>query len=199
MLGAEFEAVLAAAGDGDPVAVEALWLDAHPPLLRYLQVVAGEQAEDIAAETWLKVIDTLGAFSGTEQGFRRWLVTIARNIHIDLVRRATRQPETLTADPALVPRQRTMTSPDAADLAAERSGTDRALRLVATLPPDQAELVMLRVVLGLDVRQVAEMTGRSAGAVRVGVHRALRRLAATLQAPEVEQAGLGTTPIGPHR
>lgn len=45
-------------------------------------------------------------------------------------------------------------------------------------PPDQAEVVLLRVVAGLSVEQVAKILGKSAGSVRVAQHRALRRLAA---------------------
>jgi len=51
--------------------------------------------------------------------------------------------------------------------------TDQALRLVGTLPPDVAEMVALRVVAGLDPATVGEIVGRSPGAVRVAVHRAL--------------------------
>jgi RNA polymerase sigma-70 factor (ECF subfamily) len=51
------------------------------------------------------------------------------------------------------------------------------LRLVATLPPEQAEMVMLRVVAGLDVATVAELVGKKPGTVRVAVHRALKSLA----------------------
>ena len=67
--------------------------------------------------------------------------------------------------------------PSAEQHAAEREATAAALRLVATLPRDQAELVMLRVVAGLDVAAVAEIVGKKPGAVRVAVHRALKSLA----------------------
>ena len=70
--------------------------------------------------------------------------------------------------------------------ALERLSTDDALRLVASLPPDQAELVALRVIAGLDVAAVAAITGRSPGAVRVGVHRALRVLSTRVKSVEVQ-------------
>jgi RNA polymerase sigma-70 factor (ECF subfamily) len=50
--------------------------------------------------------------------------------------------------------------------------------MIATLPPDQAEAILLRVVAGLDVAQVADVMGRSPGAVRVLTHRGLKTLAA---------------------
>jgi RNA polymerase sigma-70 factor (ECF subfamily) len=57
-----------------------------------------------------------------------------------------------------------------------------AVALIATLPPGQAEVVLLRVVAGLDVAQVAAITGKRPGNVRVLTHRALRRLADRLAA-----------------
>jgi RNA polymerase sigma-70 factor (ECF subfamily) len=60
--------------------------------------------------------------------------------------------------------------------ALEQISTARALELVASLPPEQAEMVMLRVVAGLDVAAVAQIVGKSPGAVRVSVHRGLRAL-----------------------
>ena len=44
------------------------------------------------------------------------------------------------------------------------------------LPPDQAEVVLLRVLGELEVEQVADIVGKSKGAVRVAQHRALQRL-----------------------
>ena len=58
------------------------------------------------------------------------------------------------------------------------SGTSGLLgnALVRRLPPDQADAVLLRIVAGMDVGQVAEVMGRSEGSVRVLVHRGLQRL-----------------------
>ena len=60
--------------------------------------------------------------------------------------------------------------------AAERSATDSAVEMIATLPADQAEAVMLRIVNGLDVATVADLMGRTPGSVRVLCHRGLRTL-----------------------
>jgi RNA polymerase sigma-70 factor (ECF subfamily) len=62
---------------------------------------------------------------------------------------------------------------------------DAALRRVARLPADQAEVVALRVLAGLSAEQVAEIVGKRAGAVRVLQHRGLRRLANELAAEGV--------------
>jgi RNA polymerase sigma-70 factor, ECF subfamily len=79
-----------------------------------------------------------------------------------------------------MPPARLPVSPDAADVAIEHLGTRSALALVAGLPALQAEVILLRVVAGLDTDTVAQVTGRSPGAVRVAAHRGLRRLAQIL-------------------
>jgi RNA polymerase sigma-70 factor (ECF subfamily) len=69
MLGSCFAPVLAAAVGGDEQAFARLWWDLHPAVLRYLQVVAPDAAEDVASETWLEVVRGLGRFVGGEVGF----------------------------------------------------------------------------------------------------------------------------------
>ena len=181
MLGARFDAVLQRAQQGDAAAVGELWRDANPMLLRYLRVTAGQDAEDIASVTWLRAADGFDSFSGGEPGFRRWLVTIARNTHLDDVRRASSRREQASDDVGELLELLPGRSDDPAVQVEERMSTRRALRLIASLPPDQAELVVLRVVVGLDVGDVAAITGRSPGSVRVAVHRALRRLRGLLE------------------
>jgi len=176
-LGERFDAVLTAAARGDGVAFAELWRATHPRLLRYLRVIAGNLAEDAASETWLKAMRALPSFVGDEPAFRGWLTVIARNVVHDLGRYASRRPETLVADPEPV---RHGTSPDAADEALERLGTERALRLLATLPPAQAEMVALRVIVGLEPTEIGLIVGRNSGSVRVAVHRALATLARTV-------------------
>ena len=63
------------------------------------------------------------------------------------------------------------------------AGDEAVRKIVALLPPDQAEIVLLRVVGGLPVEEVAAITGRRPGTVRVLQHRALRRLAERLERP----------------
>jgi RNA polymerase sigma factor (sigma-70 family) len=72
-----------------------------------------------------------------------------------------------------------------------RLALDAALRRVARLPRDQAEVVALRVLAGLSAEQVAEIVGKSAGSVRVLQHRALRRLADELAAEGVTRQTSG--------
>jgi RNA polymerase sigma-70 factor, ECF subfamily len=181
VIGTRFESVLARAASGEATAFEELWRDANPGLLRYLRVLAGDHAEDVASETWLKVINGLGGFSGGEPGFRGWLSTIARHTYIDMVRRPSQRVEIPAGDVGVLEKGPTAQTPDAADLVLERLSTDAALKLIGQLPSDQAEMIMLRVVIGLSYAEVASIMGRTPGAVRVAVHRGLRRLEALLQ------------------
>jgi RNA polymerase sigma-70 factor, ECF subfamily len=174
VIGAAFAVTLARAQGGDESAFACLFRDVQPPLLRYLQVIvpAGE-AEDVASETWLQVVRGLAGFRGDEDAFRAWLFTIARHRAVDAGRARSRRPE-LPQDGLTAAEQ---TSPDAAEAALEAISTRAVLALVAALPRDHAEIIMLRVVAGLESADVARIVGKTPGAVRVTAHRALRQLA----------------------
>jgi RNA polymerase sigma-70 factor (ECF subfamily) len=177
VIGDGFAAVLAAAQEGSETAFSQLWRDGNPALIRYLRVIAPDAAEDIAADTWLQVVRGLVGFRGDERAWRAWLFTTARRRTIDEGRRRLRRPAAPLDE---VPPTRLPVSQGAAELAIEHLGTRSALALVAELPALQAEVILLRVVAGLDTETVAQMVGRSPGAVRVAAHRGLRRLAQTL-------------------
>jgi RNA polymerase sigma-70 factor, ECF subfamily len=177
VIGDEFPAVLAAAQDGSEAAFATLWRDANPALLRYLRVVAPDAAEDVAAETWVQVVRGLPGFRGDEQGWRAWLFTTARRRAVDEGRRRSRHPAAPLAE---VPGDLEPRAEDAAVLAMQNLATAAVIAAVAALPPAQAEVILLRVLAGLDTEAVARIVGRSPGAVRVAAHRGLRRLAQTL-------------------
>jgi RNA polymerase sigma-70 factor, ECF subfamily len=68
MIGPLFPELLAAAQGGDEQAFAVLWRDLQPAVLRYFRVAAGEAAEDLAADTWVSVIRSLGRFLGVHRG-----------------------------------------------------------------------------------------------------------------------------------
>ena len=177
VIGEDFAAVLAAAQHGDEAAFSRLWAGTNPALARYLRVIAPEAAEDIAADTWVQVVRGLRRFRGDEAAWRAWVFTTARRRAIDASRRRSRRREQPLHD---VPAALLPVTADAADQAMERLGTRSAIALLAGLPPLQAEVILLRVVAGLDTEAVARLVGRSPGAVRVAAHRGLRRLAQIL-------------------
>lgn len=142
--------------------------------MRYLSARGASTAEDLAADIWIEVARALVNFVGGEEEFPRWLFTIARRRLTDEFRRTSRGA--VTVDGELVSAAGIdHRSPEA--IVVEQDGVDRAIALVRQLAPDQAEAVLLRVVAGLDVDEVAEIMERSPGAVRVLAHRGLRRLA----------------------
>jgi RNA polymerase sigma-70 factor (ECF subfamily) len=182
VIGAAFVVTLARAQAGDEAAFACIFRDVQPALLRYLRVIAPE-AEDVASDTWLQVVAGLAGFRGGEQAFRSWLFTIARHRAADAGRSRARRPAVpLEASGAA----EQLTSPDdTADLAVEAVSARAVVAMVASLPADQAEIIMLRVVAGLEAGDVARIVGKTPGAVRVAAHRGLRRLASM-----VERAGV---------
>ncbi|GAA3448929.1 hypothetical protein GCM10018962_07620 [Dactylosporangium matsuzakiense] len=177
----DLASALAAAIDGDAAGFAVLWRTLHPPLLRYLRVVCGDASEDVASETWLQASRDLSGFDGTTAAFRVWLFRIARHRGIDENRRAWRRHE--EPHEAVDQLRSAAAAPDVATEVVELDDTDRALRLIAGLPRDQAEAVMLRVVAGLDVAGTARVLGKRSGAVRIATMRGLRKLA---EHPEVQ-------------
>jgi RNA polymerase sigma-70 factor (ECF subfamily) len=161
--------------EGDEDAFRVVYRDVQPGLVRYLAVLVGtSDAEDVAAEAWAQAFRDLARFSGAYDGFRGWVTTIARNRALDLLRARARRP-VVDSDLAGLPEP-----PAAAAAEAEAItlvSTQEALRLIATLPPDQAEAVLLRAVVGLDAPTAARVLGKRAGAVRTAAYRGLRTLA----------------------
>jgi RNA polymerase sigma-70 factor (ECF subfamily) len=153
-----------------------LYRELNPRLLRYFAARAPGPAEDLASETWLGAARHLGSFSGSEEAFRGWLFTIAHRRLVQHWRDVKRRPPALGDSEADLDGQ---PSPDSADAALDAVFAQEAARkIAAALSPDQAEVVLLRVLGGLDVDQVAEILGKRPGAIRVLQHKALRRLSA---------------------
>jgi RNA polymerase sigma-70 factor (ECF subfamily) len=184
----EFAPVLAAAQEGAEWAIAALWRDLHPRLLRFLRGLDPVFTEDVEAETWLVAARDLATFRGDEQQFRAWMFTIARNRLIDSRRREARRPSVAT--PPEILRERPADD-DPAVTALDVLNADAAVALVREcLPPQQAEVILLRVVGGLDVDEVAAIVGKRPGNVRVLQHRGLRRLAERITEETPERRGV---------
>ncbi|MFC4147591.1 RNA polymerase sigma factor [Micromonospora mangrovi] len=191
----ELSELVAAAQAGDEQAFRVLYRSLQPGLLRYLTALVGADAEDVASETWLQISRDLPSFTGGE--FRAWTVTIARNRAMDHLRRQRRRPSLPVPVQAL---SELAGDADTAERAGETIGTESALALIATLPPREAEAVLLRAVIGLDAETAGRVLGKRPGAVRTAAHRGLRRLAAMLERSDISQpsgrAG-GATPPRP--
>jgi RNA polymerase sigma-70 factor (ECF subfamily) len=169
-----FPTILAAAQAGAEWALAELYRELHPRVLRYVRALEPSEAEDLASEIWLDVARGLGRFEGDGRAFRAWAFTIARRRLVDLRRQRARRPAVPTPMERLVERGGIG---DVEEEAMAGLTTEAAIARIATLPPDQTEVVLLRILGGLSVREVATITGKRPGTVRVLQHRALRRLA----------------------
>ncbi|MFD8571587.1 RNA polymerase sigma factor [Streptomyces sp. NPDC057694] len=173
----ELGAAVARAQTGDESAFAVAYRLVQPGLLGYLRGLVGDEAEDVASDAWLEIARDLGRFRGDGAGFRGWTATIARYRALDLLRRQQVRPRSSGTE------QDVLDLPavhNTAEQAFEILSTERALALVAGLPRDQAEAVLLRVVVGLDGPAAARVLGKRPGAVRTAAYRGLKRLARQL-------------------
>jgi RNA polymerase sigma-70 factor (ECF subfamily) len=173
---AALTADLALCRDGDDAAFARVYRAVQPGLMRYLGVLVGAEVDDVAAETWAQACRDLPRFSGDIDAFRAWIATIGRHRALDHLRARRRRP----AEPmshALPWVGEMLAAPDdtAAD-ALDAHATARAMALIATLPREQAEAVVLRAVLGLDAAAAGRVLGKRPGAVRTAAYRGLRTL-----------------------
>lgn len=176
-------AAVLAAQAGQEEAFSELYHVVQPGLLRYLSVLVGRDAEDIASETWLQVCRDLHTFAGDADGFRGWVVTIGRHRGLDHIRNRSRRP----TDPAPLEALLSVAGHEDTAVQAEESlSTAAALRLIGELPQEQAEAVLLRAVIGLDAKSAAAVLGKSPGAVRTSAYRGLKNLAAMLEQGRID-------------
>lgn len=159
-----------AARSGDEDAFGELRPRLWPELVRFFTMLAPDAAEELAGEVWLQVVRGIGQFEGDESAFLAWVFTIA---HIKVVDWWQRSPKK-----AGIESSNLSSSADSAP--ARAASSHSVMALVAALPADQAEVIALRVVAGLEVDQVAAITGKRPRTVRVLTHRGLRQLAGSL-------------------
>ncbi len=169
----EFDDVLAAAQRSEDWAVTLIYRELHPPLARYLGAQEPRAAEDLEAEVWLAFAQRVHTFEGDADALRAWLFVIARHRLADHRRTGARR----RTDPSPLAETDRPDAEETETLVLDGiAGEEAAAFVVRSLSEDQADVVLLRVVAGLDVETVAGMLGKRPGTVRVLQHRALRRL-----------------------
>jgi RNA polymerase sigma-70 factor (ECF subfamily) len=185
----DLENAVSAAQRGDERAFRDVYRAVQPQLLNYVRSLVGPvDAEDVASEAWLQISRDLPNYRGGSGSIRGWAARIARNRALDHIRARSRRPVSGAGVDELVQ------LPDRADTAGEALdavATDRALAAIAALPREQAEAVLLRVVMGLDSTSAARVLGKRAGSVRMATHRGLRRLAELLELEEAAAQDAG--------
>lgn len=171
----EFGPALAAAQAGEEAGFADLYREFAPGVVGFLRGRVPREAEDVAASVWLDVAQSIGRFVGDEKGFRSWLFTIVRRRMLNEFRRQGRDHST-PHDPMVMPTPVSTESPEGDVIALFE--TAEALALIGSvLPPLQADVVLMRVVAGLPVDEIADVLDLAPGHIRVLSHRGLKTLA----------------------
>lgn len=161
------------AARGDEKAAGALFDHYYPRVFRYARgkLSRDADAEDVAAETFARVLRGLDKFRWKGAGFEAWLFRIASNLVVDVVRRSRRElPEAASFEQGTSEHD----SPEAIMLRTEQAGGLRAM--LETLPQEQKEVVLLRFAGELDTHEVGRVMDRNPNAVRQLQFRALQKL-----------------------
>lgn len=160
---------------GDPAAGDALVKRYCQSLMRYLQRVAGEQAaEELHQQTWLSVLDHINRFDPASSGggFRAWVFRIATNKANDFWRSKTREK---TAHEGL-----RLVADDQAPAAGERieanEQAQKLRRLIAQLPENQRQVLMLRYYANLKFAEIAQVVGCPLNTALGRMHKAMIKL-----------------------
>ena len=162
-----FDLVLSAAKVDAPWAYERLYRSLSPSIHGYLRIQGAADPEDLTSEVFLGAFRRIGSFAGDEAQFRSWVFTIAHRRLTD--ERRARGCRPATTDAALPD----WAAGDVEEEALRRLSAERVRTLCAGLAPDQADVLLLRLISGLTVEAVAEVLGKSAGAVKALQRRGL--------------------------
>ena len=170
--GVSFETVLAAAQSDAAWAQGTLWRTFAPSVHGFLRSRGSREAEDLTSEVFMSVFDQLNTFRGGEAEFRSFLFTVAYRRLADELRQRSRRGMTAEwtaeSDPRLT---------ESAEHTAEaQMGEAAAIALIDALPVDQREVMTLRILGDLTIEQIAQITGKRAGAVKALQRRALDNL-----------------------
>src|SRR4051794_34969714 len=143
----------------------------------YYRVGNHHDAEDLTEQTFLQAYRHFERAQRESNGrpLRPWLIRIAHNLAANYHRDRSRRPQTNIDDAGPI------TTPHGTeDLAAGREEVKEVLEGVANLPDDRREALIMRFALDMDNREIARALGRSEGATKVLIHRAIRQLEASL-------------------
>ena len=139
----------------------------------YYRIGNHHDAEDLTEQTFLQAYRHFERAQRESNGrpLRPWLIRIAHNLAANYHRDRSRRPQTHLEDAAVI------TAPHATeDLVEGREELKHVLAGVARLPEDRREALILRFAVGMDNREIARALGRSEGATKVLIHRAIRQL-----------------------
>src|SRR5919199_4688275 len=144
----------------------------------YYRVGNHHDAEDLTEQTFLQAYRHFERAQRESQGrpLRPWLIRIAHNLAANYYRDRSRRPQTSLEDAAVV------SDPHATeDLVEGREELSAVLAGVAELPDDRREALIMRFALDMDNKEIARALGRSEGATKVLIHRAIKQLEQRLE------------------
>lgn len=167
--------MLEAARWGGEWAWSRLYREFAPPVLRYLRLRGAAEPEDLLGEVFLQVACRIGSFSGDAVGLRNWLFTIAHRRVIDEHRARSRRPVEPVADLELPSLEA-----DPAGLVADRLAEAEVVGMLDGLTPDQRDVLLLRLIGGFTVDEVALIVDNTAGGVKALQRRGLAALKKSL-------------------
>jgi RNA polymerase sigma-70 factor (ECF subfamily) len=154
-----------------PASFRALYERNRLPVFRYIYALtSGSQAdaEDLTAETFLRAWKARHQFQGEMDSAIGWLIRIAKRLVIDDYRRTARANRNSPTD------VNSESGPE--QTAIQQEQQKLLLRLVADLPDEQREILILRFLLGWRVNDIAQHIGSSQNKVSVSLHRILSKL-----------------------
>ena len=147
----------------------------------YYRVGNHHDAEDLTEQTFLQAYRHFERAMRESDGrpLRPWLIRIAHNLAANLYRDRSRRPESVLEDATIISAPHTTET-----LVEGREELQEVLGQVANLPDDRREALIMRFALGMDNREIARALGRSEGATKVLLHRAIRQLEERMKAAE---------------
>ncbi len=139
----------------------------------YYRVGNHHDAEDLTEQTFLQAYRHFERALAESDGrpLRPWLIRIAHNLAANLYRDRSRKPQTAIDDTTVL-----TTAHTTEDLVEGRDELQRILAGIEHLPEDRREALIMRFSLGMDNREIARAMGRTDGATKVLIHRAIRQL-----------------------
>jgi RNA polymerase sigma-70 factor, ECF subfamily len=173
MFGSSWPQVLEACRLGAEWAWRQVYEDMSPSVLRYYRACRAPDPEDLVGDTFLSVVQGIGAFEGAEGPFRGWVFTIARRRMIDAARSSHCRP----VQP--IPPDDLPAHGDVGDVEEDslRSLSEQRVRSVLDrLTPGQRDVLVLRMLADLTIDQVAQVLGKRPGAVKAIQARGLGEL-----------------------
>jgi RNA polymerase sigma-70 factor (ECF subfamily) len=149
----------------------------------YYRIGNHHDAEDLTEQTFLQAYRHFARAQRESNGrpLRPWLIRIAHNLAANYYRDRSRRPQTQLEDAGPI------SAPHPTEaLVEDREEVREVLAGVADLPEDRREALIMRFALDMDNREIARSLGRSEGATKVLIHRAIRQLEQGLR----EQQGI---------